>query len=151
MSKCSSDIAISNDVRLVTGVLKKADPVDSVTYDGNNRPTQIVYNTSNGTETVTISYTNGFPVIDGIEYRGHAVDVWSAKLVPGDSGVKDDELIFDQNTSTILYLGTATFGALTSEARWKIKKIDTSTGVRITLASDDFDQIWDNRVSLTYV
>lgn len=60
-------------------------------------------------------------------------------------------LIVDQATSTTIYLGEGLFGALTSEAKWKIKKIDLSSGVRITSSSTDFDQIWDNRASLTYV
>ena len=60
-------------------------------------------------------------------------------------------LIVDQATSTTIYLGEGLFGALTSEAKWKIKKIDLSSGVRITSASVDFNQIWDNRASLTYV
>lgn len=60
-------------------------------------------------------------------------------------------LIVDQATSTTIYLGEGLFGALTSEAKWKIKKIDLSNGVRITAASTDFDKIWDNRASLTYV
>jgi hypothetical protein len=57
----------------------------------------------------------------------------------------------DQASSTVIYLGEGLFGALTSEAKWKIKKIDLSSGVVITSASESFDQIWDNRASLTYV
>lgn len=57
----------------------------------------------------------------------------------------------DQSSSTIIYLGEGLFGALTSEAKWKIKKIDLSSGVAITSSSENFDQIWDNRASLTYV
>jgi hypothetical protein len=60
-------------------------------------------------------------------------------------------LIVDQASSTVIYLGEGLFGALTSEAKWKIKKIDLSSGVRITSASEDFNQIWDNRAALTYV
>ena len=60
-------------------------------------------------------------------------------------------LRFEQVSSTLMYLGEGLLGALTSEAKWKIKKIDTTTGVVITVASSDFDQIWDNRGSLTYV
>lgn len=60
-------------------------------------------------------------------------------------------LIVDQVSSTLIYLGEGLFGALTSEAKWKIKKIDLTSGVRITSASLDFDQIWDDRVGLTYV
>ena len=57
----------------------------------------------------------------------------------------------DQVSSTLLYLGEGLFGALTSEAKWKIKQIDLSSGVVIKAASEEFDQIWDNRASLIYV
>jgi hypothetical protein len=57
----------------------------------------------------------------------------------------------DQANSTTIYLGEGLFGALTSEAKWLIKKIDLTNGVVITAASQDFNQIWDNRASLTYV
>jgi hypothetical protein len=57
----------------------------------------------------------------------------------------------DQASSTVIYLGEGLFGALTSEAKWLIKKIDLTTGVVIKAASQDFNQIWDNRASLTYV
>lgn len=60
-------------------------------------------------------------------------------------------LIVDQASSTVIYLGEGLFGALTSEAKWLIKKIDLTTGVVIKAASQDFNQIWDNRASLTYV
>ncbi|MCS6281444.1 MAG: hypothetical protein HUM72_12500 [Dolichospermum sp.] len=60
-------------------------------------------------------------------------------------------LIVDQANSTTLYLGEGLYGALTSESKWKIKRIDLSSGVVIKAASQDFDQIWDNRASLTYV
>ncbi len=57
----------------------------------------------------------------------------------------------DQASSTIIYLGQAAYGSLESEAKWQIKKIDTSSGVSITNASNGFNQIWNNRASLTYV
>lgn len=60
-------------------------------------------------------------------------------------------LIVDQASATVIYLGEGLFGALTSEPKWKIKKIDLSSGVVIKAASQDFDQIWDSRTSLTYV
>ena len=67
--------------------------------------------------------------------------------------LEDQELglIVDQASSTIIYLGEGLYGALTSEAKWKIKKIDLSSGVRITCSSELFDQIWDDRAALTYV
>jgi len=60
-------------------------------------------------------------------------------------------LRFDEASSTVSYLGEGLYGALTFEPKWKIKKIDTSSGVVITSASDAFDQVWDDRAALTYV
>ena len=60
-------------------------------------------------------------------------------------------LRFEEASSTILYLGTAEYGALDSQAKWKIQKIDLTSGVSIKNASNAFDQIWDDRASLTYV
>ena len=57
----------------------------------------------------------------------------------------------DQASATVIYLGEGLFGALTSEAKWLIKKIDLSSGVVITAASQEYNQIWDNRASLMYV
>jgi hypothetical protein len=60
-------------------------------------------------------------------------------------------LIVDTVSSTLIYIGEGTFGALTSEPKWLIKKIDLSSGVVIKAASKDFNQVWDDRASLTYV
>lgn len=60
-------------------------------------------------------------------------------------------LLFEQASSTVIYLAEGLFSALPSEAKWKIKKIDLSSGVRITSASSGFDQIWNDRATLTYV
>jgi thiamine pyrophosphokinase len=64
---------------------------------------------------------------------------------------QDLGLIVDQASSTVIYIGEGLYGALTSEAKWKIKKIDLSSGVRITCSSELFDQVWDNRESIIYV
>jgi hypothetical protein len=61
------------------------------------------------------------------------------------------ELRVDTASSTIIYMGEASFSSSESSPLWKIKKIDTSSGVSIKLASNNFDQIWNNRASLTYV
>lgn len=61
-------------------------------------------------------------------------------------------LRFDEVSANIMYLAEGLFGALDSEAKWKIKKIEITGGyVSIKNASDDFDQVWTNRASLTYV
>ncbi len=52
----------------------------------------------------------------------------------------------------ITYVGQAAIGSLTSSAVWQIKKLDETSGSIITWADgdDSFDNIWDNRASLTY-
>jgi hypothetical protein len=60
-------------------------------------------------------------------------------------------LIVDNASPTIIYIGEGTYGASTSEPKWLIKRIDLAGGVVIKAASKTFDQIWDNRASLTYV
>lgn len=53
----------------------------------------------------------------------------------------------------VTYLGEAVPGTATSSAAWRIKKIDetSSPDLSITFAGTGaFDQVWDNRASLTY-
>lgn len=55
--------------------------------------------------------------------------------------------------STTYYVGRALVGTAESSALWQIKKIvDSSGDVTITYADGDsrYDNIWDNRLSLTY-
>ena len=50
------------------------------------------------------------------------------------------------------YVGEASIGTATSAASWRIKKVDSTSGTIITWADGNasFDNIWDNRTSLTY-
>lgn len=58
----------------------------------------------------------------------------------------------DSGTATTQYIGKAAPGVATSEAKWQIKKLNEATGTVITFADGDieFDNIWDNRQSLSY-
>jgi len=49
-------------------------------------------------------------------------------------------------------VGEAAIGTATSDNKWRIKKIDSTSGVVIQWAQGTagFDYIWDNRASLTY-
>ena len=52
------------------------------------------------------------------------------------------------------YIGEATPGTALSSALWRIKKVvETGPDVTITWAdgNSDFDNIWDDRLSLTYI
>ncbi|MEK7185657.1 MAG: hypothetical protein AAB726_03475 [Patescibacteria group bacterium] len=49
------------------------------------------------------------------------------------------------------YVGEASIGTTTSAASWRVKKIDNTSGIIVQWAGTGvFDQIWDNRASLTY-
>lgn len=54
--------------------------------------------------------------------------------------------------SNILYIGHAIIGSLESDAVWRIKKLDTTTGIVMEYAdgNDRFDNVWDDRESLSY-
>lgn len=59
----------------------------------------------------------------------------------------------DTTTTNIVYVGYANIGSLDSDPVWKIKKIDTINGANTTWADGDdaFDNIWDDRTTLTYL
>jgi len=49
------------------------------------------------------------------------------------------------------YVGEAAIGTTTSAASWRIKRVDSTTGIIIQWAGTGvFDQVWDNRASLSY-
>ncbi len=49
------------------------------------------------------------------------------------------------------YVGEANIGTATSAASWRIKKVDSTTGTIIQWAgTGTFNQVWDNRASLSY-
>lgn len=61
-------------------------------------------------------------------------------------------LRLDQNTATIAYVGEAAIAASTAAPVWRIKRLDTTSGIIIQWADGNqhFDNVWDNRTSLTY-
>lgn len=52
----------------------------------------------------------------------------------------------------LIYVGTAKSGTATSAASWKIKRLDFTSGLTTTYAdgNQNYDNIWDNRESLSY-
>lgn len=58
----------------------------------------------------------------------------------------------DTTTANVTYVGYGGIGAATSAATWRIKKLDETTGLVITWADGNrkFDNVWDNRASLSY-
>ena len=60
----------------------------------------------------------------------------------------------DAATPTFAYLGKAVAGTVTSAATWQIQKLTFGLDGDVTVTWADgnvqFDNIWDNRASLTY-
>jgi hypothetical protein len=58
----------------------------------------------------------------------------------------------NKTTGGVIYIGYADAGTATSAASWRIKKVDISNYPVITWADGDtnFNNVFDNRVSLTY-
>ena len=53
-------------------------------------------------------------------------------------------------SSTIVYIGKSEFAAATSTAVWLVKRITTTSGADIEFSSLAYDQVWDDRATLTY-
>jgi hypothetical protein len=65
----------------------------------------------------------------------------------------NDKLLQVDSVGSTTYLGYADPGTLTSAALWAVKRvIETGNDVSITWADGDnsFDNIWDDRLTLTY-
>jgi hypothetical protein len=67
-------------------------------------------------------------------------------------GTTNYALQLDEASATITYVGEAVIGTATSSATWRIKKLNSTSGLIITWAdgNDSFDNVWDNRASLSY-
>lgn len=61
-------------------------------------------------------------------------------------------VLLDEVSATLSYMGEAIPGTATTTPSWRIRKIDTSSGVSIEWAesSTAFSYIWDDRASYTY-
>lgn len=59
----------------------------------------------------------------------------------------------DEATSAITYIGLANIGSSTSAAVWQIKKMSVSgtvTSIKFADGDANYDNIWDDRASLSY-
>jgi hypothetical protein len=65
----------------------------------------------------------------------------------------DYTMILDQTDPNNIYQAWATPGTLTSEAKWKIRRINTTGGVKTMAYSDgntNFDNVFENRGILNF-
>lgn len=62
------------------------------------------------------------------------------------------QVLIDEASPTVLYVGDSAPGSAASDAVWRIYKIVISSGLSLKYADGNtrFDNIWDNRSSLTY-
>lgn len=58
----------------------------------------------------------------------------------------------DEASATVTYLGETVPDTATSASSWRIKKLDSTSGLIVTWADGnaDFDKVWDDRASYTY-
>lgn len=61
-------------------------------------------------------------------------------------------VFLDEASATITYVGEALPGVAASSALWRIKRLDSTSGLLLTWADGDadFDKIWNNRASYSY-
>lgn len=61
-------------------------------------------------------------------------------------------LYLEEASATITYIGEADPGSATSASTWRIKRLDSSSGLVVTWANGtaDFDKVWNNRASYSY-
>lgn len=77
----------------------------------------------------------------------------SAGVVSASGARADLQVVLDEVSDTLLYVGQAVAGVETPAAAWRIRRVST-VGVVTTVAYADgdanFDNVWDNRASLSY-
>lgn len=60
---------------------------------------------------------------------------------------------YDEASSTVSYIGEATFGALDSDPIWRIRRM-TLTGNNFVIdwanSNAEFNHVWNDRASLSY-
>lgn len=104
---------------------------------------------SDGTTSVTITDVGGKQSLD--------VNVTALTLSADDDRVESRSMPMavrlDEASSTVTYVGEAVEGSADSGALWRIKRMSASGTVTTISWADgnsNFDNIWDNRASLTY-
>lgn len=88
-------------------------------------------------------------VVEGLEYNPASTPTLERKITEN-LAVRTDSA----TTANVTYVGKAAIGSATSSAVWQVQKVDeTTTNTAIITWADgnsNFDNIWDNRASLSY-
>lgn len=83
--------------------------------------------------------------------KSSAVEVFIGGVDTNASG--ETITLVDTSSADYIYIGCALPSSLSSESKWRIQRVDLTTSeIKILYAneSQDFLNIWDNRVSLIY-
>lgn len=61
-------------------------------------------------------------------------------------------VFLDEASSTITYVGEAEPGTSAASALWRIKRLDSTSGLLVTWADgdSDFDKVWNDRATYSY-
>ena len=70
------------------------------------------------------------------------------------SKTEEPTIVDDTGVGGVIYVGFSEFGSDTSMPKWKIKKVTevgTITTIQYADGNTKFDNIWDDRATLTYL
>ena len=87
------------------------------------------------------------PVVLEADPVTHSLSV-AATVSSSNAAVRLDDI----TTANVTYVGKAAIASDPANAVWQIFKMDETTGLVITWAdgNDNFDNVWNNRASLSY-
>ncbi|TXH08947.1 MAG: hypothetical protein E6R04_09640 [Spirochaetes bacterium] len=111
---------------------------------------------ANQTEPTTPSSGNTFVYVDSVTKTIKSKDdagVVTAYGAGGGGGTLDEAKRVDNVGDAVWYHGWAAIGTATSAASWKICKVTLTGDDAATTWADgnaDYDNVWDNRASLSY-
>ena len=83
-------------------------------------------------------------------FQGSTIQVESDGAVRTTEGDRSVRWIYKTSDTNILYVGKAHLGAATDAAVWSISEIDITNGSVKYASVCVYDQVWDDRESLSY-
>lgn len=115
------------------------------------RPSQYLDNVEHD-DTTNTKGVSIYGTPDGVNVYQLAVGANGELLTGGSTSVTR---VDDTTTANVTYIGKAVLtgsAIATSSAVWQVQKVDETTGTVVTWAdgNNKYDNIWDNRASLTY-
>lgn len=88
--------------------------------------------------------------ISSIGKKNIATEAKQDQIIVILSGINEKSIVDDTTTVNVTYIGYAAISSDESAAVWKIKKLDETSGILITLWADgnaNYDNIWADRAT----